>query len=105
MMYLFLVPALAAAIWAWRLAEGSAKYYRDQGVEIDQSKKTIANELEMAIGDLNEAKYRRLHDASLHADALHELKKQLETANNEIDGLNIDKIHLKFKNMTIASNV
>lgn len=94
MMYLFLVPALAAAIWAWRLAEGSGKYnVQEKTREIE----SLKNELEMAIGDLNEAKYRRLHDASLHADAIHELNKRIEVLDNEITGLNIDKLHLKFE--------
>lgn len=120
MMYLFLVPALAAAIWAWRLAEGSGKYnLQEKTREIE----SLKNELEMALGDLKEAKYRRLHDASLHADAVHELNKRnalvehdlqdckqnwikadedrnaalqrIEVLDNEITGLNIDKLHLK----------
>ena len=122
MICLFLVPALVAAIWAWRMAEGSGKYnVQEKTREVE----SLKNELEMAMGDLNEAKYRRIHDASLHADTVHKLNKEIEaiknhsrdlaktieewkfstntrdlqikTLQNQIDGLEIDKIHLKYE--------
>lgn len=98
---------MAAAIWAWRLAEGS--------------KDKLKNDLKFA--NLNTGSWIKAHEkvcnelaqlSQRHAAVEHDLQdckqnwvkadedrnealQQLETAKNEIDGLNIDKIHLKFE--------
>ena len=116
MIYLFLVPALVAAIWAWRMAEGSLEKAKMDGhIEFLRANKA-AKEFIALQSD-------RLHDASLHADTVHKLNKeieaiknhsrdlaqtleewkfstntrdlQIETLQNQIDGLEIDKLHLK----------
>lgn len=107
MMYLFLVPALAAAIWAWRLAEGS--------------KDKLKNDLKFA--NLNTGSWIKAHEkvcnelaqlSQRHSAVEHDLQdckqnwvkadedrnaalQRIEVLDNEITGLNIDKLHLKFE--------
>lgn len=116
MIYLFLVPALVAAIWAWRMAEVSL-----ERVKIDKLGESLrANK---AAKEFIALQSDRLHDASIHADTVHKLNKEIEANANEIkrlndnisllvgdlgntiqsaekmqnqiDGLEIDKLHLK----------
>ena len=118
MICLFLVPALVAAIWAWRMAEASL-----ERAKIDKLGESLrANK---AAKEFIALQSDRLHDASLHADTVHKLNKeieaiknhsrdlaetlegwkfstntrdlQIEALQNQIDGLEIDKIHLKYE--------
>jgi hypothetical protein len=84
--YLFLVPALVAAIWAWRLAEVSL-----ERAKIDKLGESLrANK---AAKEFIALQSDRLHDASIHADTVHKLNKEIEANANEIKRLN-DNIYL-----------
>jgi len=103
---------MAAAIWAWRLAEASnvrlkadlsveqmnssswaKKHWKvcnelaelstvHQGLRIEHDK--ICAKLESSCECLRDVSYDR-----------NEIATKLETANNEIEGLNVDKLYLK----------
>jgi hypothetical protein len=109
--YLFLVPALVAAIWAWRLAEVSLENARRNGhAEFLRANKaakeymTIKDELNlMKINRVNE---NNMHDAEIAklqnekltmAKNCSELVGRIDGLQNQIDGLEIDKIHLKYE--------
>ena len=114
MMYLFLVPALAAAIWAWRLAEGSkerlqselaeANYktgkwqqlYNDKTIDLLELSKKHSESLKWDMSKNEELEQVRA-DLKTMAKNCSELVDRIEGLQNEIDGLNIDKIHLKFE--------
>lgn len=114
MMYLFLVPALAAAIWAWRLAEGSkerlqselaqANYkaekwqqlYNNKTIDLLELSKKHSESLKWDIAKNEELEKVRA-DLKTMAKNCSELVDRIEGLQNEIDGLNIDKIHLKFE--------
>lgn len=113
-MYLFLVPALAAAIWAWRLAEGSkerlqselaqANYKAEKWQQLNNKKTIDLLELSQKHSESlkwdiakNEELEKVRADLKAMAKNCSELVDRIEGLQNEIDGLNIDKIHLKFE--------
>jgi hypothetical protein len=113
---LFLVPALVAAIWAWRMAEVSLENARRNGhAEFLRANKaakeysSVVGELMVCRKDLDYVKASWDKSSSEYAKEIESLKdEKLTMANklnewvdrnidlqNQIDGLEIDKLHLK----------
>ena len=112
MIYLLMVPAMAAAIWAWRLAEASnARLKADLSVE-KMNSSTWAKSHGRVCNELAELSTvhqgLRVEHASVERD-LQDCKenwvkaekdrvaawKKIEALENEIEGLNVDKLYLK----------
>lgn len=100
-----------AAFWAWRLAEVSLENARRNGHaefiranKADKEYANIKNELNLLkISRVNEnnmhdAEVAKLQDEKLTmAKNCSELVNRIEGLQNEIDGLNVDKLYLKGK--------
>ena len=98
-----------AAFWAWRLAEVSLENARRNGhAEFLRANKaakeymTIKDELNLL--KINRVNENNMHDAEVAklrnekltmAKNCSELVGRIEGLQNEIDGLNVDKLHLK----------
>lgn len=100
-----MVPAMAAAIWAWRLAEASNKRLRaDLSVEQTNTASWIKAH-DKVCGQLAELS-RKHADTQLFLngadqqnqqalDHINKLATKTEALENEIEGLNVDKLYLK----------
>lgn len=119
MIYLLMVPAMAAAIWAWRLAEASnARLKADLSVEKMNSSSWVKAHGKVCdeLAELSERHAAVMHDLGelkkLHVEItanelsargelrkyvtrVQELKEKTEALENEIEGLNVDKLYLK----------
>lgn len=105
MIYLLMVPAMAAAIWAWRMAEANLERYKCEA-ETERTKAAKWAELyDHKCKDLIELS-RKHADTQLFLngadqqnqqalDHINKLATKTEALENEIDGLNIDKLALK----------
>lgn len=105
MIYLLMVPAMAAAIWAWRLAEASNKRLRaDLNAEKTNSS-GWAKAHDKVCSQLAELS-RKHADTQLFLngadqqnqqalDHINKLATKTEALENEIEGLNVDKLYLK----------
>lgn len=112
MIYLLMVPAMAAAIWAWRLAEASnARLKADLSVE-NMNNSTWVKKHWKVCNELAELSTVHQGLRTEHAAAERDLQdckenwvkaekdrvaawKKIEAQENEIEGLNIDKLYLK----------
>jgi hypothetical protein len=112
--YLFLVPALVAAIWAWRMAEGSkerlqselaqANYraekwqqlYNDKTIDLLELSKKHSESLKWDMSKNEQLEQYRANVETM-AKNCSELVDRIEALQNQIDGLEIDKIHLKYE--------
>lgn len=98
-----------AAFWAWRLAEVSLENARRNGhAEFIRANKA-AKEYGLIKDELNLLKINRVNDHNVHETQLAKLKDEkltmakncsdlvnrIEGLQNEIDGLNVDKLYLK----------
>jgi hypothetical protein len=101
----------AAAFWAWRLAEVSLENARRNGdAEFIRANKA-AKEYGLINDELNFLKINRVNENNMHdaevaklqdekltmAKNCSELVGRIENLQNEIDGLNVDKLYLKGK--------
>jgi multidrug resistance efflux pump len=114
--YLFLVPALVAAIWAWRMSDASLENARRNGhAEFLRANKaakeysSVVGELMVCRKDLEYVKASWDKSSSEYAKEIEKLSDNIsrlirdlgnaienkEKMQNQIDGLEIDKIHLK----------
>jgi len=100
-----------AAFWAWRLAEVSLENARRNGhaefIRANKAAKeymTIKDELNLL--KINRVNENNMHDAEVAklqdekltmAKNCSELVNRIENLQNEIDGLNVDKLYLKGK--------
>ena len=112
MIYLLMVPAIAAAIWAWRMAEANLERYKCEA-ETERTKAAKWAELyDHKCKDLIELSKKHAQSLKWDIDKNEELEKvrgdykamvkncsdlvdRIEQLRNEIDGLNIDKLSLK----------
>jgi len=100
-----------AAFWAWRLAEVSLENARRNGhAEFIRANKA-AKEYMTIKDELNLLKINRVNENNIHyaevaklkdekltmAKNCSELVNRIENLQNEIDGLNVDKLYLKGK--------
>ncbi len=100
-----------AAFWAWRLAEGSLENARRNGhAEFIRANKA-AKEYGLIKDELNLLKISRVNENNMHdaevaklqdekltmAKNCSELVNRIEGLQNEIEGLNVDKLYLKGK--------
>ena len=100
-----------AAFWAWRLAEASLENARRNGhAEFIRANKA-AKEYMTIKDELNLLKINRVNENNMHDTELaklqdekltmakncSELVNRIEGLQNEIDGLNVDKLYLKGK--------
>lgn len=103
--------ANVAAIWAWRLAENSLdKAKSDKHGEFLRANKA-AKEYALIKDELNLLKINRVNENNMHYEEVEKLKEnkltlakncselssRVENLQNEIDGLNVDKLYLKTK--------
>jgi hypothetical protein len=105
------VPALVAAIWAWRLAEGSLERVKIDKLGESLRANKAAKEYMTIKDELNLMKINRVNENNMHdaevaklqnekltmAKNCSELVGRIEGLQNQIDGLEIDKIHLKYE--------
>lgn len=98
-----------AAFWAWRLAEVSLENARRNGHAEFLRANKAAKEYMTIKDELNLLKINRVNDHNVHDNQLAKLKDEkltmskncselvgrIEGLQNEIDGLNVDKLHLK----------
>lgn len=105
MIYLLMVPAMAAAIWAWRLAEASNKRLK---ADLSAERANTSSWMKTHGKVCNElAELSRKHaDTQLFLngadqqnqqalDHINKLATKTEALENEIEGLNVDKLYLK----------
>ena len=100
-----------AAFWAWRLAEVSLENARRNGHAEFLRANKAANEYMTIKDELNLMKINRVNENNMHdaeiaklqdekltmAKNCSELVGRIEVLQNEIDGLNVDKLYLKGK--------
>jgi hypothetical protein len=91
------------------MAESSAKHYGQKMEEKEISLISLRKELEESLEQLNQMKINKIHDREMYvkdckeltenkltlSKNLSELGDRIEVLQNEIDGLNVDKLHLK----------
>ena len=104
-----LLTTTIASFWAWSMAESSAKHYGQKMEEKEISLISLRKELEESLEQLNQMKINKIHDREMYvkdckeltenkltlSKNLSELGDRIEVLQNEIDGLNVDKLHLK----------
>ena len=105
MIYLLMVPAMAAAIWAWRLAEASNKRLRADLLQANfaaEKWQHLYNNKQIDLMELS----KKHADTQLFLngadqqnqqalDHINKLATKTEALENEIEGLNVDKLYLK----------
>jgi hypothetical protein len=98
-----------AAFWAWRLAESSLENARRNGHAEFLRANKAAKEYANIKNELDVLKINRVNDHNVHDNQLAKLKDEkltmskncselvgrIDDLQNEIDGLNVDKLHLK----------
>lgn len=104
-----LLTTTIASFWAWSMAESSAKHYGQKMEEKEISLISLRKELAESLEQLNQMKINKIHDREMYikdckeltenkltlAKNLNELVDRNIGLQNEIDGLNVDKLHLK----------
>jgi septal ring factor EnvC (AmiA/AmiB activator) len=98
-----------AAFWAWRLAEVSLEKIKIEKMGEFLRANKAAKEYANIKNELDVLKINRVNDHNVHDNQLAKLKDEkltmsknliklgdrIEGLQNEIDGLNVDKLHLK----------
>ena len=115
MIYLLMVPAMAAAIWAWRLAEASNKRLKADLLQANfaaEKWQHLYNNKQIDLMELRELSKKHAQSLKWDIEKNEDLEKvrgdykamvkncsdlvdRIEQLRNEIDGLNIDKLALK----------